>query len=462
MSRRVRVLAAAGVGKPAAEADAREEPTRRRTLSAPSLITTAAQGPKRQRVLVQPALGEVLKGARAQGSRPPNLEVACAASTTESVTVAVDDAASDGTTSGEESDVNVATRSREMKERGRVRTRNLLARALQLPPGRSPLEELSVQHNTLMGYRKEVENFERYCRRVNLRDYSDGAMDAALVGHMTELFVAGELANKAEKLMAGIMFLNPDFSRYGHRKLPRSWRALKGYRRLAPGRSRQPVPWAVWCGLSVWMAQQGETQMAIAVLLGVTCYLRPSELVNLQKMSLVAPAQDITAHWSLLLFPQEAEKTSKTGSKDDSIAIDNKYMKWLNPVWAELSRGRGSDSLWNFSYLELVKTLKAAVAATGVMPLVPYQMRHSGPSIDRANNRRSLDECRKRGRWMSWRSLIRYEKAARLSREWNELSSEVRAKLNICEKHLEELILRRPSAPIVTWRPQVQARPRVI
>jgi len=68
-------------------------------------------------------------------------------------------------------------------------------------------------------------------------------------------------------------------------------------------------------------------------------------------------------------------------------------------------------------------------------------MRHSGPSIDRARQRRTLEECRKRGRWASWRSLVRYEKGARLSHFWNRLPEQVRTKLSYCEDHLADLML---------------------
>ena len=106
-----------------------------------------------------------------------------------------------------------------------------------------------------------------------------------------------------------------------------------------------------------------------------------------------------------------------------------------------------------------MKKLKEAIQAVGVMDLVPYQMRHSGPSIDRVKGRRSLDECRKRGRWQSWRSLVRYEKAARLGHAWNMLSATVRSRLLVCERSLEALLLKLPSAPVMTWAAPVGARP---
>ena len=50
------------------------------------------------------------------------------------------------------------------------------------------------------------------------------------------------------------------------------------------------------------------------------------------------------------------------------------------------------------------------------MNLSPYQTRHSGPSIDRAKKLRTLHEVQKRGNWRSTTSVLRYEKAGRLSK----------------------------------------------
>lgn len=59
------------------------------------------------------------------------------------------------------------------------------------------------------------------------------------------------------------------------------------------------------------------------------------------------------------------------------------------------------------------------------MDAVPYQARHSGPSIDRAANSRTQEEVRKRGGWLARQSVARYEKAGRLAATWQKLPSAV-------------------------------------
>ena len=75
----------------------------------------------------------------------------------------------------------------------------------------------------------------------------------------------------------------------------------------------------------------------------------------------------------------------------------------------------------------------------------PYAWRHSGPSIDRAQNRRSLQEVQKRGRWKQMKSVNRYEKAGRLGMSVQELTSEQLAYCELAERHLGDFICGRRS-----------------
>ena len=64
---------------------------------------------------------------------------------------------------------------------------------------------------------------------------------------MNRCFWLGEQARKGEKLLAAFMRERPDFGRLGSRNLPRSWRALKGWRLMAnPSAKSETV---ALCGL---------------------------------------------------------------------------------------------------------------------------------------------------------------------------------------------------------------------
>jgi hypothetical protein len=72
------------------------------------------------------------------------------------------------------------------------------------------------------------------------------------------------------------------------------------------------------------------------------------------------------------------------------------------------------------------ETLAAAADRLGYsfLGLTPHMIRHSGPSNDRFENRRTLLAVQKRGRWAMSKSVNRYEKHARLLRQIHRLSPE--------------------------------------
>ena len=49
--------------------------------------------------------------------------------------------------------------------------------------------------------------------------------------------------------------LEPEFSVMGRRRVPRAWRALKGWKRLTPVVTRKPLPWPFWAGMSLEIAK---------------------------------------------------------------------------------------------------------------------------------------------------------------------------------------------------------------
>lgn len=66
--------------------------------------------------------------------------------------------------------------------------------------------------------------------------------------------------------------------------------------------------------------------------------------------------------------------------------------------------------MWSFDYSDYLEMFRKVRSSVGEELLVPYQRRHSGASIDRAERHRSFSEVQKRGRWMASGSVSRYEK----------------------------------------------------
>ena len=114
---------------------------------------------------------------------------------------------------------------------------------------------------------------------------------------------------------------------------------------------------------------------------------------------------------------------------------------------------------------------------------VPYEARHSGPSIDASRGLRTRAEIKARGRWALEKSVTRYEKRARLLQSFNRLGPGMQAYLLECERRLGDMLVRggcpddlalpltrgrspslnkEDTLPIVTLVPVVSVRPRSV
>ena len=180
--------------------------------------------------------------------------------------------------------------------------------------------------------------------------------------------------------------------------------------------------------------------MALMLLVMLSAYLRPSEALNMKRGDLVPPVSGVSSHWSLLLFREEHGLTSKTGETDDSILLDHEWLKFAEPLLEILHKGPEGQRVWSFRYDQFLREFRTSARRLGV-ELVPYQARHSGASLDRVDNRRPQLEVQKRGRWRSYKSLVRYEKAGRLQYTAAQASPQLRAYTEACAARLAPLML---------------------
>jgi hypothetical protein len=307
-------------------------------------------------------------------------------------------------------------------------------------PRSTLLETASVTEPVWELYRSLCDNIVSFAETQGNRLNSDEDVDMIMVKWFHKEFEHGEDLSKGEKAFAAWQAVFPEFSKYGKKKLPRSHRALKGWRKLAPPRSRKPAPFQVVAAHAVRLAARGKHHMALWVLVGFIAYLRPSENMKLKKRDIVRPRPGVTKFWGLLLCSSESHLQSKTGASDESVMMDNKSITWIGEALAALAEGEGSDALWPFTYPELSAELRACSRDLGVK-LVPYQLRHAGPSWDRIKNFRSLMDIQKRGRWKSFKSVTRYEKATLILSEFDRLPKLIKQHCDLCTLHLKEYML---------------------
>ena len=196
------------------------------------------------------------------------------------------------------------------------------------------------------------------------------------------------------------------------------------------------------------LAQRGLVLMAVLTLLLVDAYLRPCGAFPLRAGQLLPPAPGSSPVWALLLHPSEFGEVGKTGESDDTILLDSRHLQWMAAIWEALHDQAAENLIFGFGYASYFREFKKVVTALGVPEAVPYQARHSGPSIDLALRWRTLDSAKKRGRWRTDRSLHRYEKAGRLQQVAGRWTGAQRAHFNRSADLVEALILGRGGAQL--------------
>ena len=125
-------------------------------------------------------------------------------------------------------------------------------------------------------------------------------------------------------------------------------------------------------------------------------------------------------------------RTSKTGVQDDTVLFDDASRPGVVGAFAALVRRarrlRSRTLLPSHTYVSYNKVLKRAAKAVGIpFKVTPHLARHGGPSEDFLRRARTLLEIQARGRWASFRSVQRYEKAGRLLAALRKLPPAVRA-----------------------------------
>ena len=295
------------------------------------------------------------------------------------------------------------------------------SRGSELLPGSSQLTYLegrSVSDPTLKDYCKKMRAFLEWAVQSGLDWTTTAGLDHALVLYMDKLFFLGMAGDVASKTLAAVKFYYPEVGRYGDLSLPRTSRALAGWGKVVPRKTRLPVPWVLVTAIVGHLLSRGLVEHAVAVLLSFHAYLRPGECDSLTPMQLVAPvaaAGSSAAHWALLLGPAELEKPTKVGAWDESVVLDQ--FGFLNDCLLKLkARSQKPDQrIWSFPPGDLAVQLQAAAESLGLagMGITAYGLRHGGASHDLLERTRSHLEVKARGRWRSDSMLRRYGKEAR-------------------------------------------------
>ena len=307
------------------------------------------------------------------------------------------------------------------KPADKAKTRAEIVRQRSDPPrfkGQTNLERLAVSEAVARDHTRRINDLRFFARqnRISLRSAKN--LDEACALFLNNIFEQGVELHEGSKFVAAVKDAFPEF---GHKSaLPRMVRALQGWTKIDPQKTRPPLPWELVAGIAMKMRARRRQHAALAVLTMFSAYLRPGECLGIQKTDLVRPMPK-QEHHTLHLHPAERHEASKVGISEESIQLDTVQLLWLGQALEQLQ----SDGpfLFNLGHAEMVSAWKQALVDLGLEHnhAVLHQLRHSGPSYDRCHRLRSLMEIKARGRWAADSSLRRYEQHGRLNQEYHRL-----------------------------------------
>ena len=87
----------------------------------------------------------------------------------------------------------------------------------------------------------------------------------------------------------------------------------------------RPLPLAVWACI-VWRVCLRDLSMGIWLLVALSSYCRPGEMMNLRRGDVMPPSTAGNRCWTMIICPSERPDRTKTGSSDDSIALDSPWL----------------------------------------------------------------------------------------------------------------------------------------
>ena len=316
-------------------------------------------------------------------------------------------------------------------------------------------------------YIEMLNGFDQWVKQHNRDVTNPPALDKAVRDYLHLMFQQGWHQTYAGRMIAAVAWRDPRYNKSGPFDLPLAKQASKGWRNLAPPKSRMALPFEIVAMIINYLSYHGMQQIAIAVWLLFEIYGRPGEIHGLRIQDLVPPAADSSAahrFYSVTLHAQEVGEVSKTGEFDAAVRLDLPRQVALGHALQAMASGRrqggaaANASLFSVSQAEVARAWRQAIQALGIDKLGAchvYQLRHSGPSHDYAANLRDLEQIRRRGRWKSWSSVRRYEKGGRLTEQLHKLSAAQRRHAVACCRALTASRHGLPSAlaPVCPTRP---------
>eukprot|EP00971_Amphidinium_carterae_P274794 5452987-Amphidinium_carterae.1 len=338
-----------------------------------------------------------------------------------------------------------SSRRRQLETRSAERVKR--ARVMQPSAMPGQLGRLSVRPATVRRYQLLWDIVRAKLAQLNLNEHlvliSASSLDTVLAQVIEDMFLDGEPAHQGTALMAAVGWMVPRYSRWGQDCLPLCSQTLAGFKRLAPPKTRLPLPMPLIELLALLMARSGRWRAALMTMLATYCYLRPGEATSLRMSQIIMP---VPHHpWiTIVLHPVELGNPSKTQQFNEDIVLDLPEHAWMEaPLGALKAQLHPHELLGNEtgrSYNALFQQVVHALHLDALGDQVPYVLRHSGASHDAVHKLRDLVSVQRRGRWLSLTSLRRYAKGGRLADQLSRVPQAVQLQMKEAKAQLTHFV----------------------
>ena len=325
---------------------------------------------------------------------------------------------------------NTAT-SRSAKKRQRAQSRSKVKG--DPVSGKTSLQLASVSKQCLSHYTRCWNSVKQKLVSSNGKLKSVSKVDEILSRELDRLYHNGEDISAGQYLIAAVVFFNNQLKSPAMQNLPHVKQSLKGWRKLAPQKSRLPIPWEVCCLLITHAVRQNLMGFALHMGLMFMLYLRPSEALRLRRGDVIPPVsrgQGGYKQWTVVLHPEELGVPSKTQEFDESLQLDLAYHHGFGEAIARFCENRKIAKRHvilthtTAELLEFLETAQESLNLQAVNRIHPYRFRHGGASHDHVGKLRDLQAIQHRGRWQSQSSVRRYQKGG-LTQVFGALPQEV-------------------------------------
>lgn len=267
----------------------------------------------------------------------------------------------------------------------------------------------SLREETKSRYLLEYRKFKRWYGDIGRRLKRQNKYGKAEVYALFVVwsYLQGNSRGGVEKCVSFLLM------KHGPQDLVLAKRQLRGWKRLEPTQSREPVPERVAFGMAVQFCRTNRPLYALAVLLAFDTYMRIGEVLGLQNEDVIAKGDIRLSGFPSAVVGGVLIKVAKTGRNQMVTVRDDltgKLLKWRK----EQLRGDDGVPFFSFNYDSFRAAFKQVQWDMGfIMALwTPHGLRHGGALKDFLAGKPLLF-IMIRGRWKVLESVRLYLQAGR-------------------------------------------------